>query len=110
MRVLNRADFLKSPAGTIYAKGVQWAFEGLSIKADTLGNDWVCLEPAWVSAHDSGEAFDRLEQMLHNGASFPAEDSFGRDGYFDDGAIFLVFERGDLETLQSHILAALAVS
>ncbi|MDR3533962.1 MAG: hypothetical protein P4L90_25780 [Rhodopila sp.] len=110
MRVLNRVDFLKMPAGTIYARGIPWAFDGLSIKAESLGSDWVCMNPCWVSAHDSGQAFDRLEEMLDTGKSYPAEDAFGRDGCFDADAIFLVFERADLEALQSHIAAALEVA
>lgn len=103
MRVLNRADFLKMPSGTIYAKGVPWAFDGVCIKAETLGEDWVCLNPAWISASDSGEAFNRLETMLRDGNSFPGEDAFGRDGCFDPNAVFLVFEADDLKMLQGHV-------
>lgn len=110
MRVMNRADFLKMPPGTIYAKGIPWVFRNLSIKAETLGIDWVCLDPCWVSAHDSGDAVDRLEEMMSAGASYPGEDAFGRDGCFDAEAVFLVFERADLEALQEHISAALAAT
>jgi len=110
MKVLNRTDFLGMPAGTIYAKGVQWAFGGVSIKGETLGNDWVCLDPAWVSAHDSGDAVGRLEEMLEQGASYPGEDAWGRDGCFDADAVFLVFERADLEELRGHIDRALEVT
>ena len=110
MRLMDRSDFLQMPPGTIYAKGFPWAFGGLTIKADTIGGDWVCLDPCWVSAQNSEKAFDRLNEMLSTGASYPGNDAFGRDKCFDTDAVFLVFERADLDALQGHISAALAVS
>lgn len=107
MRVVNRADFLKLPPGTIYAKGVQWAFEGIEIKGDSLENDWYTLDPAWVSGNDSEECVELLERALAEGISVPMEVAQGRDGYFDAGAVFLVFEREDLLILRSMIDAAL---
>ena len=111
MRVLNRKDFLALPADTIYAKGQPWAFTGLRIKGDTIGiNDWAYLDPAWVSANDSGEASCRLDEMLGAGASYPMEEDYGRDGCFDEDEVFLVFERTDLEKLRGMIDAALSTS
>lgn len=110
MRVYNRDDFLKLPAGTLYAKGVQWAFDGLMVKADTWGDDWVCLNVQDIEAFDSGENCARLDEMLEAGASYPMNDAYGRDGYFDKDAVFLVYERDDLLKLQNLISAALAKS
>lgn len=109
MRVVNRKNFLTLPAGTIYCKGVQWAFDGLCIKDDSLENDWIYLDPAWASAHDSGEATDLLQASLETGSSFAGEDAYGRDGCFDDKEVFLIFEKPDLEALRSHIDKALTV-
>lgn len=109
MKVMNRAGFLKMPEGTIYTKGVKWAFGRLCIKGESLEDDWIYLDPAWISAHDSGEAADRLEKMLEGGASYPAEDAWGRDGRFDAKEIFLVFERDDLRELRGHIDRALTL-
>lgn len=103
MRVVNRKTFLTLPAGTIYCKGAPWAFNGLCIKADSLESDWVYLDMAWPSAHDSGEASDLLDRSLETGTSFPCDDSFGRDGCFDDKNVFLIFEKDDLLTLRSYI-------
>lgn len=109
MRVFNRKDFLALPAATIYAKGVPWAFGNLCIKGDTIGDDdWAYLDPAWVSADDSGEATSRLDEMLAAGASYPMEEDYGRDGSFDGEEVFLVFERPDLEKLRTMIDAALS--
>lgn len=108
MRVYKRKEFLVLPKNTIYAKGIPWMFSDLAIKGASLENDWYALIPTWIEAHDSDEAFDRLQQMLNQGASFPMEDAEGRDGYFDDAAIFLVFEHDDLLKLRGFIDAALA--
>lgn len=110
MRVVNRETFLKLPAGTVYAKGVPWSFNSLCFKGESLGNDWYEHDPAWVEANDSGEAFDRLERMLHQGASYPMEDAEGRDGLFDADAIFLIFEKADLEKLRGLIDNAISVT
>jgi hypothetical protein len=106
MRVVNRQDFLRLPAGTIYCKGVQWAFDGLCIKGDSLGNDWVYLDMAGPDASDSGEATDILGKSLNDKTSFRSETSYGRDGCFDDDAVFLIFESEDLDRLRAFIDAA----
>lgn len=110
MKCVNRDDFMKLPAGTIYAKGEPWAFGGLCIKADSLETDWVCLDPAMVESHDPSEMDDRLTDMLVNGASYPMVSSFGRDGYFNMDDIFLVLEKNDLLVLQEYVSQAIAVS
>lgn len=107
VRIYSRAEFLKLPAGTIYAKGKPWAFDGFNVKADTLTNDWVCLSPMWIEAHDDGEQWSRLDGMLERGESHPMASSYGRDGCFDPDEIFLVPERDDLERLRDMIDAAL---
>lgn len=109
MRVVDRKTFLSLPAGTIYCKGVQWAFEGICIKDDSLQNDWIYLNPAWPAAHDSGAAMDYLETSLADGASFACEDAFGRDGCFDEDAVFLVFEMDDLFALKNRIETAIDI-
>ena len=103
MRIYNRKDFLALPPGTMYAKGEPWAFNCLSIKADNLGNDWVCLNIPWVDARSSEEAVERLEDMLHNGSSYPLDEDYGRDGTFDDREVFFVFELDDLVKLKGWI-------
>jgi len=110
MRVVNRKDFLVLPAGTIYCKGVPWAFDGICIKDDSLANDWIYLDMAWPSAHDSGDAMALLDTSLETGSSFPCEESFGRDGCFDEGAVFLIFEPADLWALRGRIDVALAAA
>ena len=110
MRVVDRKTFLSLPAGTIYCKGVKWAFDSLSIKDDSLANDWFYLDPAWPSAHESGVAVELLEQSLETGSSFPGDDATGRDGCFNEDAVFLIFEVPDLLDLKSLIETAISVA
>lgn len=109
MRVVDRKSFLAMPAGTIYCKGVPWAFEGMCVKGDSLINDWVYLDMAGPYARDSGEANDLLQTSLETGSSFPCENAYGRDGCFDDKEVFLIFEGRDLEALRAHIDEAIAM-
>lgn len=112
MRVLSRADFLKMPAGTMYAKGEPWAFDGIHVRGDTMpnGNDWDCAQLAWIDSDDSGQAVDRLDDMLENGASYPMDASYGRDGCFNEADLFLVFERADLIQLGKIVDQAILVA
>lgn len=110
MRVVDRKAFLALPAGTMYCKGVQWAFDSLCIKGDSLTNDWIYLDPAWPSAHDTGEAVNFLVDSLEEGESFPCEDAYGRDGCFDEDAVFLIFEHDDLWILRGYIDTAISLS
>ena len=107
IKVYNRKDFLKLPAGTIYCSGKRWYFDDFCIKAQSWDNDWVYLDPRWSNGHDSGECFDILERSLEDGSSFGMPDAFGRDGGFEEDALFLVFEKEDLTELKQYIEKAL---
>lgn len=109
MRVMRRSEFLDQPAGTIYAKGNAWYFGGMEVKGETMGDDWACLDPCWIQAESAEAAFDRLDAMLERGTSGAGRADFGRDGCFEPDALFLVFERADLEALRGLVDGALAV-
>lgn len=99
MRIYRRAEFMKLPEGTVFCKGKPWAFEDLCVKGETIPNNFYARGLQWVDAHDSGEAFDRLEEMLAEGASYPLETAEMRDGCFNDEDLFLVYEKADLVSL-----------
>ena len=109
MKIVNRKTFLQMPSGTIFAKGNKWFFESLCIKGDSLHNDFYCLDPAWIDSEDDRQQFDRLDEMLSTGCSFPIESSESRDGLFDDDALFLIFELDDLLVMKKHIELAIGV-
>lgn len=116
MRIYRRSEFMTLPAGIIYCKGKPWHFDGLCIKGETIvhgdgmAGDWCYCNPAWVDAHDSGEAAYRLEEMLATGASWPCEKDDSRDGCFDEDDIFLIFEAGDLMWLEERIKDAIGLA
>lgn len=111
MRVYTRREFLELPAGTMFSKGRKWVFDCLSVKGDsTRHNDFFHRDLDWIDANDSGQAFDRLEEMLKTGASYPIEQCEGRDGTFDDGDVFLVWESEDLKYLRETVEAAIALA
>lgn len=110
MRVYRRAEFMKLPEGTIYARGKKWHFDTFSIKGSTFGNDWAVWSPMWVKSDDSGEAMHRLEEMLETGVSYPMETDYGRDGRFDDEDLFLVLEVGDLIDLEAAVSRAISAA
>lgn len=108
MRIYKRSEFLKLPVGTIYAKGKPMYFDALSIKGDMCGeNDWAELSPMWISASGDDEQWARLDGMIQRGESYPMAEHYGRDGCFDDDAIFLVPEYDDLLKLRTMVDAAI---
>lgn len=110
MRIYNRIDFLKLPAGTIYSMGKEWYFDSFCVKDESWDNDWVYLDPCWSNGKDSGECFDILADSLATGSSFEMASSYGRDGGFDPEEIFLVFEKDDLIILKDYLEKAIANS
>lgn len=113
MRIVSRAEFMKLPAGTLFAKGKPMYFGSLCVKGDSLESDWIDRQLVWFEEHGStGDEFDqghRWDEMVENGASFPMHTGYGRDGCFDNEDLFLIYERDDLLELRSVIDAALAL-
>lgn len=96
MRVYNRKDFLSLPEGTFFCKGTQWSFDNLSIKGQTLDNDFVYVDLCNIDSNGTDCWVERLEDSLNNGTSYPINNNSSRDGFFDENAIFLIFEKHDL--------------
>lgn len=101
---------MEMPEGTIFAKGGRWWFDQISFKAQNMGPDFVYLNLCDIDCNSSSQQTNRLEEMLTKGVSYPMDnDGFTRDGCFDDGDIFLVFEKEDLLTLRDRIDEAIGV-
>lgn len=106
MKIYNRKDFLELPEGTFFAKGCQWVIEGFCIKGETWKSefsDFLYHDLVSIEYHDSIQHFDRLEEMLEKGVSYPINDSISRDGSFNGEDVFLVFERQDLLEIKKLI-------
>lgn len=104
MKIYKREAFLKLPGGTIFCKGQPWFWGQISIKADSLPNDYIEMELNTIESNDSGDIVRKYEEMLESGANYPlTDDYYGRDGCFDDEDLFLVYEVADLFILKGII-------
>ena len=112
MRVYRRAEFLKLPEGTLFAKGKPWYWGELSVKGETWTNDFLALGLEWIEAGngDIGDTSEMFDRMLAEGVSAPMQNSGGRDGCFDDADLFLVYELDDLRQLAAHINTAIGLA
>lgn len=102
MRILNKQDFLKLPAGIIFRKAGpnSIAFGNLQIKAATLSDDFVSLE---LCDFNFDEYLDSSRETSLNFDS----DGYGRDGCFDDKETFLVLEPIDIFKLKKILDGAI---
>lgn len=116
MRIVNRQQFMELPPGTIYRKFITpYAFGELEVKFDSLRmpngehSDFVCMGLAEVEWDETSQMFERLDEMMEQGASYPLDlDCAGRDGCFEPDAMFLVFERDDVVKLRDFLTELLA--
>lgn len=101
MKIINRTQFLAMPAGTLFSKYAPCYFEALLIKGESTANDFFYSEIA--DAIESVSSCDFIEQLFHaelDGVSLKMDfDTLGRDGLYDDGQLFAVWERPDVEGL-----------
>ena len=93
------------PPYTLYCKYEPECVGKPEIKYDTIGNnDWVRQDLSSIDASDSGELSDRLTEMQTKGVSYPLElDCAGRDGFFDDDQLFMVYEKVDIKRLIAEL-------
>lgn len=109
MKVYNRNDFMMLPCGTLYIKYTEkWSGDGsYLVKMDTIYNgekpiDWNYLEID-IESKDSDERLCMLDKSLDEEISLKSWIVCSRDGFFDDGDMFLVFEKEDLISLRKLI-------
>jgi len=101
MKIVNLKTFLAMPAGTVYSKFEPCIFGELCIKEESLSNDWFYQDIAdAIDVNDSGEFGEILCRASGTGESIPMNfECLGRDGCFEDGQMFAVFERDDVVAL-----------
>lgn len=114
MRIVNRQKFMELPSGTLYRKFIKpYSFDDVKVKYDSLKSadnsqysDFVCMPLGDVEFDCTGQYFERLDDMMYQGISYPLDlDCAGRDGCFEQDAMFLVYERDDLIKLRDFIAA-----
>jgi hypothetical protein len=111
VKILNRAQFLAAPPGTIYQKCEPFAVDGfLCIKVKECGdNDWFYAELTGFEALPvlgSNHMAEAGDAMLAGG-SVPWGTGVGRDGCYDGPEVlFLVHEPDDLRAMAAVLLKA----
>jgi len=110
MKIVNRKEFLKLPANTLYAKYEPCNFWDLAIKgysivySDGTGNDWYYMEIEDLNtneSHSSDDYHEILSTMVDTGKSYSNDYcTWSRDGlYDDDDGLFAIWEKEDLVNL-----------
>ena len=102
MKIVNREDFLKLRDGILYydydsQNGHPYGM--LKIKGRSLETDFLCMDVGIPSAPDVdlNTAYDQMENYH---ASYKlCDDYYGREGLFEDGAKYYVFENNDINML-----------
>lgn len=109
MKIVNRTQFLALPAQTLFSKYEPCCFGELEIKSDSLRNDWLTQDIAGAIANNGSEDFaSKLFDAEINGTSLPMDfDCLGRDGCFDEGQLFAVWEKADVEALIGRLIRCL---
>jgi len=112
MRIVNKQQFMALPSGTLYRKfTTPYAFGEMEVKFDSLPSssnpgygDFVCMPLGDIEWDETGQMFDRLDEMAEQGTSYPIDlDCAGRDGCFEQDAMFLVCEKDDVVKLRDFL-------
>ena len=105
MKILNREDFLKCPAGTIFSTYEPCVFHGLNIKGESIfypdgGNDFT--EAELIGALDVDSSDDYMEKCIRmeNGEDMPTDFEFyGRNGMYEYSQKYAVYTKEDVSKL-----------
>ena len=104
MRIINKQEFYKMPAGTLYSEFEPDILNNLLVKGQTFYNgkepiDY--LECSLIDCIDCNEHSNILTKA-DNDSNFSFDfnyDNFGRNGIFDEDQKYMVYEKKDVEKL-----------
>lgn len=98
MKIVNREQFLALPSGIVYSRYIPCITEGLFIKYETRGNDWLyqdLIEEAEYGPNE--ERYDVIEGS-REGKPFRMDyECTSRDGAYDGD--FMIYDKDDLDKL-----------
>ena len=111
MKIVDRKTFLELPKNILFSKFEPCLFGELLIKGETWGNDFWCQQiKDAIDCNDSGEfadiLFDAIENETHFNMDFECE---SRDGLFEDGQLFAVWETDDINQLIGRLKKLVAI-
>jgi hypothetical protein len=101
MRIVSRRELMAMEPGVLFAQVLKDGQYGeLRIYGGSFGsNDFTERLIATPEFDDCGELWQREEDMRANGASYPVDTAYGRDGLFDDNIRYLVYDEADIVSI-----------
>ena len=112
MKIVDLQTFLSMPEGTVYSRYEPCIFTGLEVKASAPGE----MEHDWgyddliipIDADDSGDYSEKCS-IAEAGVSVALDfyNSTGRDGLFNDEALFAVMEPDEIRALIAKLASSL---
>lgn len=101
MKIINKKEFLKLPANTVFSDYEPCNFGPLMIKGDNVGNDYSEQQIAdAIKCSDSGEFIDLLEKAGKEEISVDMDfDCEYRNGLFEDDGLYAIWEKKDIQAL-----------
>lgn len=100
MIIINLEDFRKLPEGTLFMKYEPCIFEDLNVKGETWEHDFLSENITyWPDCTGSTDMAHKYE-IAENGESILMDfDATGRDGCYEAGQLFAVYDKRDIEML-----------
>lgn len=103
MKIVNRDEFLKCPAGTIFSHYQDVIFEGLMVKGDSIVGDdgdnidfWYENLIGNIKSSGSNDFIDKILRARESESSLELEwDSHERDGLYDKEQLYAVYDKKD---------------
>lgn len=100
MRIVSRRELMAMEPGVLYAELFgDGQYGELCIYGGSSGNDFTERCIINPESGSSEELWQRQDDMLANGTSYPVEAHYGRDGMFDDDARYLVYDAADIVSI-----------
>lgn len=115
MKIIDRAEFLKKPYGTVYTKITENSCSGLCIKQANIGlDDWSFKTVDAYLLTDIGVKTEGFQTFLESLMSAPAGKEYPidaeisyRDALLQDEARFMVYSKDDLKLVMGLLRLAL---
>jgi hypothetical protein len=102
MKIVNHAEFLSLPTGTVFSKFSPMVLDELCIKGETIGAGDFAYESL-----SSPVSYGQLESMMEGNITFAPFGQMQRDGCFDNGQLYLVWDVVDVVDLIKQLQGTL---
>ncbi len=112
MRIVDLKTFRALPYNTIFVKYDPCIFGSLMVKSKTIETDFYYIDlVANIEANGSGDWADKL-QLAENDSNLSLSldfETITRDGCYEDGQLFAIYEKKDIEGLIGLLQESLKV-